>query len=383
MRQMRGFGSSLVFSSSPVRVRPPVERAARAIALPPLRRAASDAPSSRRCAGDSALAQQHRRTRRARAHRFAPRSRTSPASRRVRRTFRSRRRRVRAGRPHRRRRRRFASSSRSIRGDDGFVRGNRRLPARRSSSPGSPTQYRYRVRAQRRSSRRVAIDSYDGGSATCSSSRRGARCTSSSSRPTARWDTFELADDEYHERSAPGDLRARRAARRRESRGVHRRVRALLPARTALYAGDSVGRGRYYGVRLEFCAGYSPSVRLLGSRSIRRTSASATPASGYATSFYTRGQYCYYDRLVRRLLPHGSAGGIRATTATAVSHRRHSAAGHSAVAPRGCSTPRDRRTPVTPTGRRPHALPVRRRAGPTTADATSPQVVAARIASAV
>ena len=242
--------------------------------------------------------------------------------------------------------------------DDGFVRGNRdyRTP---EFFAGFAEQYRFRAREQRLDYAARQLDSYDGqlGYAFIIASWRPMKFDQF--QTDGRWDTFELADEKYLDDPRPAiyELASLLAGQNREAYTVEF---ARYTTTGQLYAG--AGGASYFGYGmfgrgLQYCAGYAP----WGFSSISGLSM-FMPVGLYAAensgSFYSRGQYYYYDAFadcVRSGYPPGFYPGFYGNGYP------YRVAGRTPTQPvplRGLS-PRDR-SPVVPEGLGGRSMPVTR-----------------------
>lgn len=235
--------------------------------------------------------------------------------------------------------------------DDGLVRGNRdyRTP---EFFAGFSDQYTARARQSFSYSSNV-VDSYDG--------RSGYAFIIASWRPMrfdqiqtgGGWDTFELADEKYVNDPRPAiyELAAQLAGQNHEAYTVEfARYTSSMPLNGGFAAASSFGLGG-----LSYCSGYGSYGYGYSLPITAFVPASAFTMNGYAGSFYSRGQYFYYDQL-RDCYQSGYQGfygnpyGYRAYGRIAVT-------GPPAVpVPTRGFTPRDR-SPVTANGGGGRALP--------------------------
>jgi hypothetical protein len=245
--------------------------------------------------------------------------------------------------------------------DDGLVRGNRdyRTP---EFFAGFSDQYTSRAR-QSFTYTANPIDSYDG--------RNGYAFIIASWRPMrldqiqtgGSWDTFELSDEKYLNDPRPAiyELAAQLAGQNHEAYTVEfARYSSSMPLYGGFADGSSFGAGG-----LSYCSGYGAFGNGYSfiPMSMFVLPVSAFTLNGYAGSFYSRGQYFYYDDLrdcYRSGYYPGIYQGFYGNPFGGYPYGRIAGTGP-ATAPvpmRGFS-PRDR-SPVAPDGLGARALPVSR-----------------------
>jgi len=242
-------------------------------------------------------------------------------------------------------------------GDDGFVRGNRdyRTP---EFFAGFTDQYNARGRQMFRYTSHP-IDAYDGadGYAFIIASWRPMRLDQIST--SGNWDTFELADAKYltDPRPAIYELAAQLAGQNREAYTVEfAKYTTSLPLYGS-YANSSAFGG--FG-GLTYCNGYGQGFGYSFIPASMFIPVSAFTPNGYASSFYSRGQYFYYDDLFDCYRSGYSPGSYPGFYGYGYGYR---VAGNGTGTPVGPTpirnfTPRDRSpVPMTPSGIGAHTLP--------------------------
>ncbi len=238
-------------------------------------------------------------------------------------------------------------------GDDGFVRGNRdyRTP---EFFAGFTDAYTARNRQSFRYTSRP-IDAYDGanGYAFIIASWRPMRLDQISTG--GAWDTFELADDKYLNDPRPAiyELAAQLAGQNREAYTVEfARYTTTMP----LYAGFGSGSafGGYSG--LSYCSSFGSGFGYSFIPISTFVPMSAFSPNGYATSFYSRGQYFFYDELSDCYRSGYAPGYYPGYYGNGYGYRIAGTGSPVTPVPLRGFTPRDR-APVAPNGLESHSLP--------------------------